>query len=280
MNSTSRRTFLKNTSLAALSLPFMSMNLPVARSRKWGIILNTVQHQMESDPAGTLEKLAEMGYKYIEGNVYGDSTEAYGKLVKSLGLNAIGGGGSMGDILKHLPYYIQNGQALGHSYLCCYWPWMSDAKNLTVKECMETAERLNRLGKFLKRQGLRLAFHNHDKEFVKFNDITPYDILLSNTDPDYVTAQMDLYWVYKGNADPLVYFDKYPGRFELFHVKDMAKSADKGIECVGAGTIDFVPIFAQAKLAGLKYATVEHEKGNLGLDCAGKAIEYLNGAIL
>ena len=276
----SRRKFIKNASLGALALPLLSDLVPTAlsdSSHKWGIILNTVRHDMEQDYRGCLEQLAAMGYTYIEGGTYGDSPEAYGKYLKELGLVPIVAGSSMENLQKNLFTLIREAHALTHKFLTCYWPWLGDAKNLTYDECMLTAERLNEMGKLFKKEGLRFTWHNHDKEFATVGEKTAFDILMENTDPDWVGVQMDIYWVHKGNHDPIDLFKTYPGRFDLVHVKDMDTSEERGITCVGSGKIDFEAIFSHAELAGIQYATVEHERTEEGegIPCAQSSIDHL-----
>ncbi len=276
----SRRNFLKNSALGTLALPLLPEILPSSFShidQKWGIILNTVRHEMEEDYQACLERLVDMGYTYIEGGVYGESTAAYGKYLKGLGLVPLLAGSSMANLQKNMFSFIRDAHTLEHPFLTCYWPWLSDAKNLTYDECMLTAERLNEMGKLFKKEGLRFTWHNHDKEFAPVGEKTAFDLLMENTDQDWVGVQMDLYWVHKGNHDPIDLFKKYPGRFDLVHVKDMDTSAEQAITCVGAGKIDFQEIFSHAELAGIQYATVEHERTEKGegIPCAQSSIDHL-----
>jgi sugar phosphate isomerase/epimerase len=126
------------------------------------------------------------------------------------------------------------------------------------------AEILTALGKKCKKAGLKLLYHNHDFEFKKDDDgIVTIDYLLENTDPGNVNFQMDLYWVTKAGANPVDYFEKYPGRFKIWHVKDMD---DQGrFAPVGKGTIDFSKILANKKLSGMKYYMVEQDMTFEGL---------------
>jgi sugar phosphate isomerase/epimerase len=137
-----------------------------------------------------------------------------------------------------------------------------------MEEVMQTAERLNEVGKKIKEAGFRFAWHNHDKEFVDIEGRTAFDILMQNTDPELVAVQLDWYWVAKGEADPVELFNKYPGRFELAHVKDMNNNRDRGITCVGQGILDFDEIFAHAQTGGVKHFIVENERAIQGLACA------------
>jgi sugar phosphate isomerase/epimerase len=114
------------------------------------------------------------------------------------------------------------------------------------------------LGEKCHKAGLKLLYHNHDFEFKKSDDgIVTIDYLLENTDSKYVNFQMDLYWVVKAGKDPLAYFDKYPGRFKMWHVKDM--NAEGKFAPVGKGQINFSKILAQKKLSGMKYYMVEQD---------------------
>jgi sugar phosphate isomerase/epimerase len=122
----------------------------------------------------------------------------------------------------------------------------------------ELADILNDLGKKASKAGLKLLYHNHDFEFIKDkNGRVTIDYLLENTDPDFVNFQMDLFWVTRAGADPLAYFEKYPGRFKIWHVKDM--DTEGKFAPVGEGTIDFKRILAQKKLSGMKYYFAEQD---------------------
>lgn len=278
---TSRRSFLKQAGTASALLgmaPLAScFESSTAKSPQWGLILNTVKHEMAEDYVRTLEQIAEMGYTWIEGGSYGDSVDAYGKLLTSLGLKAVSTGSSMDSLQNKLDDYLQRAHALGCEYIACYWPWLSDAKNLSKDECLQTAENLNELGRKVKREGLRLSWHNHDKEFWPLPDGSfPFDWLMNETDPDYVCGQMDLYWVRKGGQQPVEFIKKHPGRFEMFHVKDMVQEESEEIACVGAGRIDFQEIFDLAEVAGLRYPIVENERATQGIACARGSISHLH----
>ena len=115
------------------------------------------------------------------------------------------------------------------------------------------------MGEKCKEAGLTFAYHNHAFEFEKLEDSVPYDILLENTDPELVTMQLDLYWMVYGGFRPVDYFDWFPGRFKLWHVKDMDKRNDEETTEVGRGIINFQSIFRKKDQAGMEYAFVEQE---------------------
>jgi len=118
---------------------------------------------------------------------------------------------------------------------------------------------LNKAGERCKKSGIQLCYHNHDFEFQSQGSTLPYDILL-NTDKNLVKMEMDIYWVSKAGKDPVDLINRHPGRFPLFHVKDMDKTPAKAFTEVGNGSIDFKRIFKQADKAGMKYFFVEQDK--------------------
>jgi sugar phosphate isomerase/epimerase len=122
------------------------------------------------------------------------------------------------------------------------------------------AENFNSFGEICENAGLQFAYHNHDFEFLNFDGVMPYDYLLENTDPELVKMELDLYWITKGGQDPVEYFKKYPGRFELWHVKDMEDNEEKFFAEVGYGTIDFKRIFAERETAGMEMFFVEQDQ--------------------
>lgn len=269
-----KRNFIKTSVISATSLVFLP-SLSTTKKLKSGIILNTLKDDIKKDYKGTLEKLAVLGYKYIESGPLGDNLTDYASLLKQLKLKTISAGSSMSNIEKDPSKFIKNAHALGQKYIVAYWPWKSSAENLTHDECMQTAEDLNKMGEMLKKEEIGFAWHNHDKEFRDIGkDRLPFDYLMQETDPTLVKTQLDLYWVVKGGADPIDLINRYPGRSPLFHVKDMDNSPQKEKACVGEGIIDFKPIFKLAKKAGLKYPIVEQESNKRGFICA--EISYKN----
>ena len=118
---------------------------------------------------------------------------------------------------------------------------------------------VNIFGEIFNQSGIRFGYHNHSFEFEKMDDVIPYDILLQETDPTLVTMELDLYWITKGGHNPWEYFEKFPGRFELWHVKDMKEKGKQEYTEVGNGIIDFKKIFFMKKLAGMKNYFVEQD---------------------
>ncbi|RYE17424.1 MAG: hypothetical protein EOP51_23925 [Sphingobacteriales bacterium] len=129
----------------------------------------------------------------------------------------------------------------------------------TVDGCKAVAEKLNKAGELLKKEGLKFAYHNHAWEWTKVGDTSFYDVLLKETDVNLVKLEMDIYWVVRAGLDPVAMLEQHPGKFELFHVKDADKNNINLNTEIGKGSIDFKAIFAKAKKAGVKHFIVEQE---------------------
>jgi sugar phosphate isomerase/epimerase len=236
-----------------------------------GLALYTVRDNMDKDPLKTLQAIADAGYKNIEsagykdGKFYNLSPTDFKKAVQKVGLHPISAHQSS-VTLENADAMMADVKAAGFQYFVVPIPPMGlfkiDPENRTMSMtggAENLAEILMTLGKKAKKAGLKLLYHNHDFEFMPDdNGVITIDYLLENIDPGIVNFQMDLYWVTKAGADPVAYFEKYPGRFKIWHVKDMDEEGR--FAPVGNGKIDFARILAQKKLSGMKYYMVEQDR--------------------
>ncbi|MES2519885.1 MAG: sugar phosphate isomerase/epimerase [Bacteroidota bacterium] len=250
----------------------LSVNSSLFAQKKWGgMTLYTVRNEMGKDPKATLKEVADLGYKYIEavdykdGKFYGMTPDEFKSYLKSLGLIPISV--HMGSMtLDNADKLVADVKAAGFKYFIAPVPPMgmfkydAKAKKLGMEGTMERlAEILNTVAHKAQAVGLEFLYHNHDFEFQANKDgVVPIDYLLEKLDPKYVNFQMDLYWVTKAGADPVAYFQKYPGRFKIWHVKDMDEQGR--FAPVGKGTIDFARILKNKKLSGMKYYIVEQDQ--------------------
>ncbi|MEH6681347.1 MAG: sugar phosphate isomerase/epimerase [Sediminicola sp.] len=262
--------------LLLVALLLGTSTISVAQEKLGGLALYTVRDDMGVDAMATLQAVSDAGYKNIEaagydnGKFYNLSPAEFKKAVKGLGLQPIST--HQGSVtMDNADAMIADVKAAGFKYFVIPVPPMglftynAEAQSMGMKGGAENlANILTELGKKCQKAGLKLLYHNHDFEFKKDADgIVTIDYLLENTDPKYVNFQMDLYWVTKAGADPVAYFEKYPGRFKIWHVKDMD---DQGrFAPVGEGNIDFAKILAQKKLSGMKYYMVEQDQTFDGL---------------
>jgi sugar phosphate isomerase/epimerase len=236
-----------------------------------GLALYTVRNEMGVDAKATLKTVAATGYKYIEaagyedGKFYNMSPQEFKKYVLNLGLKPISTH-QASVTLDNANSMIAAVKAAGFTYFVVPIPPMGlftydqATHSMNMKGgAANLATILTELGKKCKAAGLQLLYHNHDFEFKQDkNGIIPIDYLLENTDAAYVNFQLDLYWATKAGVDPVAYFNKYPGRFKMWHVKDMDKQGR--FAPVGNGTIDFARILAKKKLSGMKYYMVEQDQ--------------------
>lgn len=278
-----RRDFLRTslTGIAALGLSPALLRACTATGtlHDFGIISGVLSNELRDDPKGTLEAIAEMGYKYLEfGGTFGMKTGELKRFLSGIGLKPLAGGTNinamMGDELQEL---IDAQLAMDKKYLVCYWPWRNDPNHITMDDLKFAVEQFHRIGEACNKQGLRFAYHNHDHEFQQVGDGLAYDYYMQNTDPSLVTMQLDLYWASVGGVDPAAYLVKYPGRFEILHVKDAYDLDDReSFACVGDGVIDFERILQHCATGGVKYLVVEKDGATQGISCAQTSIDHLN----
>lgn len=238
-------------------------------SKRGGIALYTLREAMAQDPKGTLQRVADIGYAYIEaagyadGKFYGMEPSEFKEYVESIGLTAKSA--HMGGVnLENADELIAATKAAGFTYFVIPVPPMGmftyGPEGLGMKGSPEElVQILNEIGEKCTAAGLKLLYHNHDFEFVAREDgLILTDYILDNTDPTHVNFEIDLYWTVKAGADPIAYFEKYPGRFLVWHLKDMD---DQGrFAPVGAGTIDFSEILTHQSKAGLVHYFVEQDQ--------------------
>ncbi|MCD6347740.1 MAG: sugar phosphate isomerase/epimerase, partial [Bacteroidales bacterium] len=247
-----------------------------------GLQIYSVRKAISQDLEGTLTALAEMGYTSIEhagysnGLIYGMKPKDFQNLIESLGMKLLSGhvGLSPGGDTNNWEKAIADNAEAGLEYFVV--PSMGGMHRDTLEHLKATGEAFNEMGRICKKHGMKFGFHNHSSEFNDLEGKPMYDSLLELTDPKLVAMEMDLYWAVRGGADPVDYFNRYPGRFELWHVKDMEDSEDKFFAEVGYGTIDFERIFAAQKKAGLVYYFVEQDafRGD-PLESVKKSVDYL-----
>lgn len=234
-----------------------------------GLQLYSLRDELPKDLKGTIEKVAKAGFKEVEtygfsikDQFWGLKPEEFKKLLDDNGLTSHSGHFGLGTFLTdgntdELKAAIAAAKVLGSEYITI--PWLDESIRKTADDYKKIALKINEAGKLCKEAGIRIAYHNHNFEFDKQGDTTGYEILLKNTDKDLVDFELDLYWVVRSGNDPIKLFTENPGRFTMWHVKDMDKKDPALNAEVGTGAIDFKPIFADAKLSGMKHFFVEHE---------------------
>jgi len=287
----SRRTFLKNSALAAAAASFLpGVNLAAPTRKKiLGIQLYSVRDDMKADPAGTLQKLAAMGYKYVEHanyvdrKFYGYGAKEFKSLLDGMGLKMLSGHTVMApahwdeskkDFTDAWKYTVEDAAVAGQQYVIS--PWLDASLRKTYDDLLHYMEVFNKCGELCKKSGMKFGYHNHDFEFsTVLNNKKVFDIILQNTDPALVAQQLDMGNLYNGGAIAIAIVMQYPGRFELMHVKDEIK-ATSGNEkyestILGQGIVGTKEVCDLGrKSGGTHHYIIEQEsyQGKAPLDCA------------
>ncbi len=253
-----------------------------------GLQLYSIRDAMAADVPGTLKKVSDIGYKYVElasyanGKFYGYSPSEFKKMVNDLGMEANSSHTAVESavVTTDSAKLMADAHAeLGVKY--CVQPWIND-EDRNIETYKKMIADWNEVGKVMKGVGIQFAYHNHNFEFKETDGLIPYyDVFMKEMDAGLITMELDLYWATKAGQDPVEMFNKYPGRFQLWHFKDMSGQSAPFYEVikddiapVGAGLIDFKRIYAARETAGLKNFFVEDDnQGN------GKPFEGIETSI-
>ena len=260
-----RRSFLTCAlpcAAGALCLAHPNLTASVVRPRKLktiGAQLYTVRRELEKDFGGTLSHVAALGYREVEfAGYFNHKPEEIRQVLARHSLAAPAAHFQLAEWRGGLQPLIDAAHSIGHEYLLLAWTPPEERKSLD--DYRRLADLCNRAGEQLRRAGLQFAYHNHDFEFAPVEGQIPYDLLLERTDPKLVKLEMDLYWIVKGGGKPVEYFERWPGRFPLLHVKDMDATPKHFFTEVGRGVIDFKTVFAHAGRAGVRHYFVEQDE--------------------
>jgi sugar phosphate isomerase/epimerase len=259
------------------------------RIKTIGIQLYTVRDALKRDYDGTLAKLAAMGYREVEsGRDHDKPPKQMREALMRYGLTSPSYHVDWNSLGADWPKVIEDNKIVGRTYLVN--PWIDEEVRNKPDGWKHAAETLNRAGETAKKAGIQFAYHNHWMEFVPLDDgKLPYDVLLENCDPNLVKMQMDLGWITVGGQDPVKYFERYPGRFPMVHVKDVHEVPDAAsvrggrfagenmtiLADVGSGIIDWKRIFAHSEQAGIKHYFVEHDNPKDSMETARVSYRYL-----
>jgi len=275
-----RRIFVKSmAAAAALSLAAPSNLFSSQKTKQLiGIQLYTLRDLVNQDFMGTLTKLSNIGYNSIEaagyndGKFYGYKPQEYKKILLDLGLTPLSSHSGINP--ENAKKIAEDTLNAGMSYIIL--PWIGEDRRASIDTYKKLADDMNLIGEQCNKLGIRFGYHNHAFEFIEIDGQIPYDVLLKQTDADKVCMQLDLYWMVYGGQNPLDYFKEYPGRFELWHVKDMADNEKRESTEIGSGIIDFPAIFDKKGQSGMKYYFVEQEAFKIDpMDSVEMSFNYL-----
>ncbi len=266
-----------------------------------GIQLYTVRAAMKTDFEGTIAKVAATGYKEVEfaglfdpkGGYFGRSPKDVRAILDQSGLAAPSAHAGYDVVEKRWPEALEAAKIVGHRYIIC--PWIDEKQRSQPGGWKRAVNHFNKAGEASKKAGIQFGYHNHSFEFdpaLSLDGKLPYDFFLAELNPEFVTMELDLCWISVAGKDPVAYFEKYPGRFPLVHVKDWIKdastpSAYQGamgqsvkfggrMADVGQGSVDWKRIFAHSEQAGIKHYFVENDDPQSVFDDIKISYDYLH----
>lgn len=219
--------------------------------------LYTLRDLLQTDMAGALKEVSAMGYEGVEIAGYGDlGFDAALNALRANNLKIVGNHAGLDALQNDLQSVIDENLLLDNKYVACSY---LEPKWHTKEGFIEVAGILNEAGVRLNSAGIQLCYHNHDFEFARFDGQYGLDLIYENSDPKFLQAELDTYWVQKGGADPAAYIEKYSGRVPLLHIKDMKDDESKAFAEIGTGVLKWPEIFAAAEAAGVIAYIVEQD---------------------
>ncbi|MRR22274.1 sugar phosphate isomerase/epimerase [bacterium] len=292
-----RRTFLKTGALAVTGTALFGNTYCASSGRKGitGLQLYSVRDDMATDPEGSLSRLAEMGYRYVEHASYSDrkfygfSPAEFRKILDGKGLSMVSGhvefvrsdwDTTLKDFSDRWKYTVEDAATCGQKYVVT--PWLEESIRRNYDDFMTFMDVFNRCGELCNKWGMKFGYHNHDFEFSeKFNGESLFDIMMRNIDPDLVVVQLDTGNLYNGGAVAKDVVDRYPGRFEFVHLKDVVRTGDEGqfeSTVIGEGVAEVREVLAMIeKTGGARVIITEQEayQGKTPMECARLNFEIM-----
>lgn len=281
MSATGKRTLYPKALLFFL-LCYLIPELSPAQPRI-GLQLYTFRNQLPNDVPRMLEKISQMGIRYLEGGgTYNLPKETFKELLRKNNLQMVSVGASFEELEKDPQAVAEKATFFGAAYVMCSWvPHKGEV--FTIDDARRAVAVFNKAGKILKTAGLQFKYHAHGYEFQRYNGGTLFDYMVKEMNPAYANFQMDVFWFKHSGQNPAAYLAKYPKRFLSLHLKDRRKGTTGNVTgradvetnvVLGTGDVNIAAVMKAAKKAGIKYAFIEDES-SLSLEQVPKSITYL-----
>lgn len=230
----------------------------VPRIERMGLQLYTVRNALQKDIEGTIAAIAKAGITELEFfNPFGKDVAWWNALLKQHNLTAPSSHEALPKADGDWTPIFDRANGMGHKLVVV--PYVGDEYRGSKANWQRLADRLNAGASLARAAGLQFAYHNHDFEFAPVDGTTGYEILTTQTDPNLVKLELDLYWTVKAGQDPLAIMKRWPNRIVAVHVKDAGPAPERKMTEVGAGTIDFKTILATGRKQGLRHWFIEHD---------------------
>lgn len=263
-----KRALLTVFVLAIIS-PVFSQGLYTAR---FGIQTYSYRNSFPKGVAQTLDTIKNFGITELEANPPGKMTnEEFKKLCDERGLSIPSTGCGYDQLVKDPQTVANNAKALGATYVMTAWIPHERGK-FNLENAKKAVADFNAGGKVLKENGLTFCYHVHGFEFQPYEDGTLLDYIIKNTNPEYVSFEMDVLWTQFGGGDPVALLKKYGNRWKLMHMKDLKKGTPKDLTggtstendvTLGTGEIDIAGIVREANKLGIKHFFIEDESSRV-----------------
>lgn len=246
-----------------------------------GVQAYTFRRSMPNDVAKVLDTLKMMGFTELEGGNGRLSPEEFKKLCNDRGISIPSMGIGYEQLVAAPDSIAWRARALGASYVMT--AWIPHNGNFTLENARKAVEDFNKAGKVLKENGITFCYHAHGYEFQPYENGTLLDYLINNTNPDYVSFEMDIMWIHFGGGDPAGLLKKYGSRWKLMHLKDLKKGTKKDLTggtsqendvAIGTGELDIPAIMREAKRVGIKHYFIEDESSRI-IEQIPQSISYL-----
>ncbi len=292
-----RRHFIQTTALASAGAVFYgcgskpsegnSEASQILASKTIGLQLYSLRDIIKNDVKGTMQAVANIGFKelecydYKDGHIFGIPYQDFSTMVTDMGMRITSGHYKtgqvdpdfVGSVINGWEKAVEDAKRIGQESMVV--AYLDARERKSIDDYKRVCEMLNNANEVCRQAGIKLQYHNHEFEFETLEDQIPYDVMLAELD-NTIPMELDLYWITRAGKDPFAYFEKYPGRFEQWHVKDMSKADPKRQADVGSGTIDFKAIFAKAEQAGMKHYYLEQENYDVSpIDSITNGFKYL-----
>ena len=292
-----RRTFVKTGALAVTGTALFGNTFCASPGKTaiTGLQLYSIRDDMTSDPLGSLVQLAKMGYRHVEHanysdrRFYGYSPAEFKKILDGEGLSMVSGhvefvrsdwDAAAGDFSERWKYTVEDAATCGQRYVVT--PWLEESIRRNYDDFMAFMDVYNKCGELCNKWGMKFGYHNHDFEFSeKFNGESLFDIMMRSIDPDLVVVQLDTGNLFGGGAVAREVADRYPGRFEFVHLKDVIKTGEEGrfeSTIIGEGVADVREVLAMIeKTGGAQVIITEQEayQGKTPMECARLNLEIM-----
>ncbi|MDE3184291.1 MAG: sugar phosphate isomerase/epimerase [Bacteroidota bacterium] len=247
-----------------------------------GIESYTFRNSFPVNIVKTLDTIQKLGFTEYEGESYGMPAAEFKKLCSNRGIKIISTGADYGELVKSPEAVAHKAKNLGAKYVMCAWIPHANS-GFTLENAKNAVEVFNKAGKILKDSGIIFCYHAHGYEFQPYQNGTLLDYLIKNTNPKYVSFEMDILWIHFGGGDPVALLKKYGNRWKLMHLKDLKKGTKKDLSggtsqendvALGTGEINIPAILKEAKKVGIKHYFIEDESNHPG-EQVPKSIAYL-----